>query len=1071
MEAVDPATPQSNEPRTEPLSSLPPAPTTEATRTVITGGSPAPAAEAPAPVATPAGPTTPANKPHEPHPEHRFSIWHLLQSLLRICLLVILLMALAALVFEMRTSWLQSYLLPPYAKSLTWQVADGPSDAIEFPAAGPYDQRLGYAALGRFTTRLNERGYAVTAQSRFSTPLLDYSRLGLFPPYREKSQAGLTLYDCRREPLHVSRYPTHQFVDFATIPPLTLTALLYIENRDLLDNTMPLTNPAVDWPRFLNAALSQLGKKFGMAEHGSGGSTLATQMEKFRHSPEGRTNSGKEKLRQMASASVRAYQQGPLTLAARQRVALDYLNSVPLAAAPGYGEVHGLGDGLHVWFGADVEQSYRVLAEPTPDAQTLVAQGVALRQVVALLIAHRRPSFYLLSGRSELASLTDSYLRLLAQQQAISLPLRDAALAATLNFRDFKATPAFAKIDGNKARYVTRGRLGQMLGLSLYDLDHLDLSVQSHLDNPLQQEVSNYLRHLADPAFAGEIGLYGERLLSPEKTAEVRYSFTLFERSPQGFLVRVQTDNTDQPFDINDSSKLELGSTAKLRVLTTYLQMVTELHQRYSALDSKALRQQVVDPQDNLSRWALDYLARSSDRTLTTMLQAALDRRYSASPYESFFTGGGLHTFANFRKEDNNRLPTLRQALQESINLPFVRLMRDVVRYSLYQDPTRRALLQDDHDPRRQKYLSRFADREGKTYLNRFWRKYRNQNGDERLATLLDGLHLNQSRLAAIHRYLYPQADSMALASFLREHLPGEKLGEQRLDYLYQTYGPGKFSLPDQGYVARVHPLELWLLDYLNKHPQATFNEVVAASGEQRREVYGWLFKSRHRSARDSRIRTMLEIEAFSDIHQRWQQLGYPFDHLVPSLATAIGSSGDRPAALAELMGIILNDGVRLPVERLAWLHFAADTPYETWLAPDPTQAKRVMPSEVAQALRDALSQVVEVGTARRLAGTFTLPDGTPLKLGGKTGTGDNRIEKVGRNGQVITSRAMNRTATFVFYLGDRHFGTLTAYVEGGSADNFRFTSALPVQVLKGMAPLLAPYLTGDGAACPLPSP
>lgn len=58
------------------------------------------------------------------------------------------------------------------------------------------------------------------------------------------------------------------------------------------------------------------------------------------------------------------------------------------------------------------------------------------------------------------------------------------------------------------------------------------------------------------------------------------------------------------------------------------------------------------------------------------MLQAALDRRYSASPYESFsFTGGGLHTFSNFRKEDNGRLPTLRQALQESINLPFIRLL------------------------------------------------------------------------------------------------------------------------------------------------------------------------------------------------------------------------------------------------------------------------------------------------------------------------------------------------------------------------------------------------------------
>ena len=47
------------------------------------------------------------------------------------------------------------------------------------------------------------------------------------------------------------------------------------------------------------------------------------------------------------------------------------------------------------------------------------------------------------------------------------------------------------------------------------------------------------------------------------------------------------------------------------------------------------------------------------------------------------------------------------------------------------------------------------------------------------------------------------------------------------------------------------------------------------------------LCKSRHQRARETRIRTMREIEAFLDIHQRWQALGYPFDHLVPSLATA----------------------------------------------------------------------------------------------------------------------------------------------------------------------------------------
>jgi len=85
--------------------------------------------------------------------------------------------------------------------------------------------------------------------------------------------------------------------------------------------------------------------------------------------------------------------------------------------------------------------------------------------------------------------------------------------------------------------------------------------------------------------------------------------------------------------------------------------------------------------------------------------------------------------------------------------------------------------------------------------------------------------------------------------------------------------------------------------------------------------------------------------------------------------------------------------------------------------------------------------------------------DGEALRVGGKTGTGDNRIQTVGAGGRLISSLALNRTATFVFYLGPNHFGTLTAYVPGRGADSFRFTSALPVQVLKGMAPILQPYL------------
>jgi len=297
----------------------------------------------------------------------------------------------------------------------------------------------------------------------------------------------------------------------------------------------------------------------------------------------------------------------------------------------------------------------------------------------------------------------------------------------------------------------------------------------------------------------------------------------------------------------------------------------------------------------------------------------------------------------------------------------------------------------------------------------------------------------------------------------VRSHLSGakltEKLTDERLQRLYENYSPGIYDLPDQGFIAKVHPLELWLIGYLLNHPDAKWSEIVKASQFERQEVYSWLFKSKHKGARDGRIRTMLEIEAFLDIHARWQKVGYPFDHLVPSLATAIGSSGDRPAALAELIGTILNDGVRMPTLRIDSLHFAANTPYETKLINDPDVGKRVMPSEVATAMREALSHVVDAGTAKRVSGSFITPDGKPLAMGGKTGTGDNRIEAIGSGGRILSSKSINRTATFVFYIGDSHFGTLTAFVPGRTAEAFKFTSALPVQVLKGMAPILTPYL------------
>jgi membrane peptidoglycan carboxypeptidase len=57
-----------------------------------------------------------------------------------------------------------------------------------------------------------------------------------------------------------------------------------------------------------------------------------------------------------------------------------------------------------------------------------------------------------------------------------------------------------------------------MLNRPLYDLDRLDLSATSTLQGDLQTQATEYLKKLADPAFAAQIGLIGERLLTPTST-------------------------------------------------------------------------------------------------------------------------------------------------------------------------------------------------------------------------------------------------------------------------------------------------------------------------------------------------------------------------------------------------------------------------------------------------------------------------------------------------------------------------------------------------------------------------
>jgi membrane peptidoglycan carboxypeptidase len=920
-------------------------------------------------------------------------------------------------------SWLQASYFTRQASQLTDEIGTGPSDRIRFPSNGPYDRRFGYARLPAALQTAAEHGYRIAAQARVSDRFAAVVDRGVSPIFREKTQSGLRVLDRRGATLFESRHPERVYLSLDSVPPPVWRILLFLENRGLLDPGSPNLNPSVDWSRMTRAVVALTLRSLGGGHRSvPGASTLATQIEKFRHSTEGRTRSTREKLLQMEAAVLRSYLGGENTEAARRRIVADYLNSVPLAAIAGHGEVTGLYDGLWAWYGADPDEVNRLLWQTAPvgtstDSGAVARRAVAYRQVLSLMVAHRRPSYLLLrpEGREELRKRTDQLLRRVAREGIISAELRDAALAVHLTPRDrAPELPQVSFVERKAANAVRMDLLGLTGVGTLYDLDRFDLTVRTTLDLQAQEEVTNLLARLTDPAFVREQGLttFG---LNRGDPARVTYAVALYERTPEGNVVRVQVDNLDAPFNMIEGSKLELGSTAKLRVLISYLEIVQQLYLEHTGQSAVSLRAEPVGAGDGITAWTLGYLAANPDIPLQRMLEAAMSRPYSASPGRSF-TDGGTASFRNVDPADDQRAISVRDAFIRSVNLPFIRIMREIVHYYMYRrlGGTNRFLNHpaepswDPDESRRQQDVARLADGEGRAVIDRFYRQYVDAAG-----SLLDALGRDRpaTQLAWAYRAVMPEAGLEEFGEFLRRHSVEPVPSDARIAELYDESDPTGFSISDRGYLAGLHPLELWLAAYLGRHPDASQQEVLVASGLVRLEVYGGLNPPPRPVAPDQQILSIPEAEAFHDVLRTWR--------------------------------------------RVEELHFASGTPYETLLRASPPGGERVLSSEIAAAVRAAMIGVVARGTARRGVGAVRALDGSPLPIGAKTGTGNNRFRVVRRDGLVIEDRAIDRTATVVFFIGDRFYGTITAFVTGAVADRYHFTSALPVQILKMLGPRL----------------
>jgi membrane peptidoglycan carboxypeptidase len=968
---------------------------------------------------------------------------------------------------EIRTSVIESWLFTTLTSTLTYDVRPGAATVIIFPSGGPLDLERGYPRIPQFAKRLESRGFHVAEQARFSRTLAMATKFGFSPPYSERAAAGLVIRGADDDVVYDATPHERVFSDLSELPPVIEKSLMFVEDREL-GGQEAYRNPAVDWNRLAKAALQYAGSRVGLGGRNEGGSTLAVQMEKYRHSEDGRTEDPLDKLRQVGSASLKAYHAGPDTRAARRRIVLDYLNTMPLAAAPNHGEVHGLKEGLRVWFGRDPEHVLAALQSERPTA----VKARAFKQVFALLCSVRAPSQYLIRDHKALEARVNGYSHLLEGAGIIDAELGDRVRNTPLKFSSKRIELPSVSFSDRKAVDLTRRRLSQLLDTSdFYALDRLDLEVETTIDRELQQDVQKLLQELRDPEFVTEKNLRGERLLATGDPRSVVYSFALFERTPRGDLVRVHADNLNKPFDVNHGMKMELGSTAKLRTLAHYLDIMAEIRDDLAGKDMDELQKIAHKGGDPLTAWGAQTLLASPDIDIDAFLQAAMERPYSGNPGEMFWTGGGIHYFGNFDKNDNAKILSLREATAHSTNLVFIRLMRDIVRYHTARLPYNvEKVFADVNDSNRARLLDEAANEEAEIFLGRAFRRYKGLSPEQIPNEFLGSRAGSARDLAELYYGWHPDADSTELAEWLVPRVPGIK--SKDIGILARKLSNPRFTLADYAYLLDRHPEEIWCAGALMDDPKMTWTQAKARSADAKKIAMSWLYQTKNKAAQDTRLRARIERDAFARMEPSWKKLGFPFESLVPSYATAIGSSADRPDALATLMGIIVDDGIRRTPMLIERMRFASGTPYHTVFDAPKFDGERVLPAPVCRTLRDVLAGVVDHGTASRVKSAFTDSTGAMIvPVGGKTGSGDNRIKAISKSGGVISSYATSRTAAFAFYIGDRYYGVITSSVMGPKAENFTFTSALPLEIFKLAAPGIRDRLMPHPAMAPAPKP
>ena len=156
--------------------------------------------------------------------------------------------------------------------------------------------------------------------------------------------------------------------------------------------------------------------------------------------------------------------------------------------------------------------------------------------------------------------------------------------------------------------------------------------------------------------------------------------------------------------------------------------------------------------------------------------------------------------------------------------------------------------------------------------------------------------HVSARRAAVLFYAWQGYTGEETLAVWLARHVaawtPDAAAGAPAAaDRLARAYGNPRLTIADYGYLLDVHPLEIWCAGELIRSPGLSIEDLTARADDATNVSSAWLFRTRNRRAQDLHLKRRIERDAFVHMTPYWRRMGFPFERLVPSLTTALGSS------------------------------------------------------------------------------------------------------------------------------------------------------------------------------------